>query len=418
MDSKLPSHFCIVPFVHFSCKPDGSPRVCSFSQNSYVLNDNGDKYQLGTQSIDEIWHSKWMDSFRQRMLSGDFPNECQFCAREESAGKSSKRLSENRKYLESSQEVISCAKKQNGKINSPPIYFDLRLGNLCNLKCRTCNPLFSSSWAKEVEMYPESTVLQRYQSSLDQARASASWHKNPDFWNQFHSIAGSIEEIYLTGGEPMLIKEHFALLKFFTENNYAKNIFLRYNTNLTLLPDDFLKYAPSFKKISFSCSIDALGEKNDWLRTPSKWSLIEENFQKALQLPETVHIDINCTVSVFNIFYFDELFLYFKNLSRETKRHFEVFPDILHEPDFMQLQLLPIDLKKEVQLKLQNLLEVEDLTQSEKKNIISLKRLIDVEHENQVDLGIQLKKHINELDTIRQENFKKIFPALTSLADN
>lgn len=415
MSMDLTQHFCVVPFVHFSCKPDGSPRVCCFSQNSYVLNDDGKRSHLTHQSIDEIWHSKWMNSFREKMFFNEAPSECKFCHNEEAAGKTSKRQSENRKYLETSQEIIACAKKQNGKINSPPVYFDLRLGNLCNLKCRTCNPLFSSAWAREVEAHPTNAILQSYQSTLDQARQSESWHKSPDFWNQFHSIAGSIEEIYLTGGEPMLIKEHFALLKFFKENDYAKNIYLRYNTNLTLLPDEFLQLAPNFKKISLSCSIDGLREKNDWLRSPSKWSMIEENFNKTLLLPSNVNIDINCTVSIFNVLYFDELFLYFKNIAKESGRMIEVFPDILHEPLFMPLHLLPSDLKLVAQDRLLGLLERSDLTNSERKNILSLNRMLNVQNAHQADLLNQLKNHIVALDKIRQEKFELVFPELAQL---
>lgn len=415
MSSELPQHFCVVPFVHFSCKPDGSPRVCCFSQNSYVLNDDGKRSHLSAQSINEIWHSKWMNSFRKKMLSDIPPPECKFCHNEEAAGKTSKRQSENRKYLETSQEIISCAKNQDGKINSPPIYFDLRLGNLCNLKCRTCNPLFSSAWAKEVEAHPTNAVLQSYQSTLDQARLSESWHKSPAFWEQFHSIAGSIEEIYLTGGEPMLIKEHFSLLKFFKENDYAKNIYLRYNTNLTLLPEEFLKLAPSFKKISLSCSIDALKEKNDWLRSPSKWSVIEENFNKTLLLPKNVNIDINCTVSIFNVLHFDELFLFFANISKDTGRKVEVYPDILHEPEFMQLHLLPDGLKIKAKDKLSALLELNDLSSSAKKNILSLIKLLDVQNPDQNTLLDHLKNHIVALDKIRNEKFDVIFPELIDL---
>lgn len=415
MSLDLPHHFCVVPFVHFSCKPDGSPRVCCFSQNSYVLNDDGKRSHLSHQSIDEIWHSKWMNTFREKMLSQAVPPECQFCHNEEAAGKTSKRQSENRKYLETSKEIISCAKNKNGKIDSSPVYFDLRLGNLCNLKCRTCNPLFSSAWAREVEAHPTNAVLKTYQSTLDQARLSESWHKSPDFWNQFHSIAGSIEEIYLTGGEPMLIKEHFALLVFFKENDYAKNIYLRYNTNLTLLPDEFLQLAPSFKKISLSCSIDGLKDKNDWLRSPSKWPVIEENFNKTLKLPANVSIDINCTVSIFNVLYFDELFLYFKNIARETGRMVEVFPDILHEPEFMPLHLLPSNLKIQAQDRLLKLLERSDLTTTERKNISSLSRLLNVQNDNQEELLQQLKNHIVALDNIRNEKFELVFPELAQL---
>ena len=40
--------------------------------------------------------------------------------------------------------------------NSEPNYpkeYQLVLNNSCNLKCRMCNPEYSSSWMKEVNLY-------------------------------------------------------------------------------------------------------------------------------------------------------------------------------------------------------------------------------------------------------------------------
>lgn len=415
MTSKLPEHFCSVPFALFSSKPDGSIRLCNYSQTAYVLNEEGQRYNLSENTIDEVWHSKWMNRFREKMLSQNVPAECQVCHKEEACGKTSKRFIENKKYLEKSQDSISYAEKNHGKVETFPVHFDLRLGNLCNLKCRTCNPLFSSTWAKEVESYPDSVVLQAYQGSLDRARTNKSWHKDPAVWAKFHDIAGSIEEIYLTGGEPMMIKEHYSLLKFLTENDYAKNITIRYSTNLTMLPDEFLQYAPSFKKISMSCSIDAYGLRNDWLRSPSKWAKIEENFMKALMLPDSVYLDINATLSIFNVYYFDELFLYFKKLSKESGRNFHVFTDILYEPDFMQMKLLPDHLKEKTRHKLKALLKFEDLTLGERKNIFSILNSLDEVDENVDQRRVELRQHILELDKIRNEDFVSVFPELAEL---
>lgn len=417
MKSPKPDHFCVIPFVHFSCKPDGRARVCCFSKESYVLNKDGQPSYLGKTPINEIWNSEWMNSFRQRTLGPTPLKECQHCYTEEAAGKQSKRLRETKKYEARAAEAVAYAMENEGRIEPfRPIYFDLRLGNLCNLKCRSCNPLFSSAWAREVENNPESKAHQKYQDLLNESYRSESWYKNPDFWEQFKEIADTVEEIYLTGGEPMLIKEHFTLLKYFVEQGHAAKIQLRYNTNVTLLPSEFLALAPEFKEVVLSCSIDALEEKNDWLRFPSKWKVISTNFDRILQLPANVRVDINCTVSVFNILYFDELVRHFKKISQISGRKFEVSADILHEPHFMRLELLPLEQKKLAQERLRALeMKVTNLTDLETRTLKALIKMldkIDADEKNQLK---ELSLHINSLDKIRNENFNLIFPEISML---
>src|SRR5262249_15682749 len=156
-------------------------------------------------------------------------------------------------------------------------------------------------------------------------------------------IAPHLEQIYISGGEPMLIEAHFALLEHLVEIGQAPHVKLAYNTNLTVLPERFCKVAPFFKQIELSCSVDGVGAQNEWIRSQSQWVIVLGNLKAACALPKNVEISINCCLSIFNVFYFDEIFRYMKNLSLSLGRELPVFPDILHEPRFMRAELLPLD---------------------------------------------------------------------------
>ena len=97
-------------------------------------------------------------------------------------------------------------------------------------------------------------------------------------WTNLFSIADTVEEIYLTGGEPTIIKQQHKLLDYFIENKIAKNIKLKYNTNLTNVRKHLISRWKNFQKVQLNCSIDAVGDLNKYIRYPSDWKKIVDLF--------------------------------------------------------------------------------------------------------------------------------------------
>ena len=147
-------------------------------------------------------------------------------------------------------------------INSPKISFvDINMGNKCNLKCLMCFPTRSNQIAEE-----------------------HGW-KNPDIYidesiyDEIIDNAQNIRDLRFTGGEPLLHDKLYEILDYMIENNHSKNIELRLNTNLTVTRHDFFDKLPHFKKSIINASLEACGKRNEYIRFPSKWAVLEKNIQ-------------------------------------------------------------------------------------------------------------------------------------------
>ena len=94
----IPKDLCIPPFMRLSSKPDGKARICCFTQS--VLKDSAKKpLRFGDHSLQEIWNGSHIRIIRQKMLEEKRLSICRACFDEEAAGKESKRLRENRRFL-------------------------------------------------------------------------------------------------------------------------------------------------------------------------------------------------------------------------------------------------------------------------------------------------------------------------------
>lgn len=356
MSKDLPSDtFCVLPFMHVAVNPGGGYRVCCNSnpKNNKIMKDDDPKksYRIYKDNIEDVWNSKHYQEIRRQFINGERPETCQRCFREEDAGIRSPRAGYNEKWFK--EDVV--VKEE---IPVDVRYIDLRLGNLCNLKCRMCNPWSSSMWVKDwnkvvdtAELMP-STPLSK--DEFDHLEVMQQWPDRKQTATTFVELAHTIEEIYLTGGEPTLATSQYALFDYCIENDLAHNIRLKYNTNLTNVPAKMLEYWKHFKRVQLNCSIDATGLRDRYIRYPSNWSKIEENFNKLNGLPN-VNIQIHCTVQALNMVAMTDLFEWLKG--KDIKKE-QVYLNILNHPECMNIRVLPKQLKELAEEKLQPWLHV------------------------------------------------------------
>jgi MoaA/NifB/PqqE/SkfB family radical SAM enzyme len=356
MSKKLPSDtFCVLPFMHAAVNPGGGFRVCCNSNpaNNKVLKDDGSgkAYRIFKDDINEMWNSKWMQDIRQEFIDGKRPETCQRCFREEDAGIRSPRIGYNEKWLKNDIKV----EKQ---IPLDIRYVDLRLGNLCNLKCRMCNPWSSSKWVKDwnqivhtAELAPNEPLSKE---NFEYMEIMQQWPDRKQTGLNFVEIASTIEEIYLTGGEPTLATSQYALFDYCIENELASNIKLKYNTNLTNIPQKMVDYWHHFKGVQLNTSIDATGARDRYIRYPSSWAKVEENFDKLNAMPN-VDIQIHCTVQALNMCAMSELFDWAEHKGVPNK---DIYLNILNHPESMNIRVLPETLKHLAQKRLQPYLDI------------------------------------------------------------
>jgi len=376
--------FCILPWMHLATNASGNLRVCCNSTpgKNFIRRPDGSAYKLHRDDLEEAWNSEVYKTIRQQMLDGERPEMCTRCFREEDAGVRSARQAWNDKWQEDVKYTVDAPFDIK--------YVDLRLGNLCNLKCRMCNPYASNQWVKEWNLIE--TALEP--SEYDRLK-NMNWPEKEKTWENLFSIADTVEEIYLTGGEPTIIQEQHRLLDYFIDKGTAHKIRLKYNTNLTNVPKHLIDKWSKFKRVQLNCSIDATGKLDRYIRYPSNWDKIVENFGTVRQL-DNVNIEIHCTVQMYNILHLDKL------IEWALPYGHKIYFNILNHPEYLNIRCLPIQLKNLAQIRL-----------AQYTDLPKVQSIIDyMWKEDWSDKLPQFYKYTQELDNSRNENLFDIVPEL------
>ena len=335
-------------------------------------------------------NSETYTQVRLDMLAGKEPDACKRCYDEERSGIKSKRLEENERYLASSMEVIN-SMNPDGHIDNMDFQFiELRLGNVCNLKCRTCNPVSSSKWVVEhAELSKELDFVTDY-SNVE----SGVWFELDRFWGELLNNSPNLKRIYVNGGEPTLVEKHFAFLHNLIDSGRASNIDLWYNINVTNLPQELINIWGKFKSITVTASIDDLFKRNDYIRSGSQWADIIFNLSK-LKLTETIDLSICQTLSIYNIFYVDKFYNFFKD--------YRIHHNWCYDPAFLSPWNLPDDVKKTI------IDNCKSMPEYERNNIEQT--LMKPRNETQFKQFIAYNR---KLDLMRKTKFSDIFPELAA----
>ena len=140
--------FCVLPWVSLETSPIGTVRPCCLAEEE-IVDDTGAKFDLNTAKFGIIQNSVYMKNLRAEFLQKQQPKTCRKCWNEERSGRTSKRMHtlDRLKHMIPAQEWTLDAK--------PLMFLDLKLGNICNLKCRICGSWSSSTFATEELTYLE-----------------------------------------------------------------------------------------------------------------------------------------------------------------------------------------------------------------------------------------------------------------------
>lgn len=386
--------FCVLPFMHLATNASGKYRVCCNSTpgKNHITDSDGNPMKLDQHDINQVWNTEYYQKIRSQLIKGERPEICQRCFSEEDAGVTSARQSYNQSWFNDTIDIKTT-------YDHPDIrYIDLRLGNLCNLKCRMCNPYASSQWVKEWNDVVETAELVPNESLPPdeiQRLSKMDWFENPKVWDNISKIADCIEEIYLTGGEPTLATKQYDLFQYLRDKDFAKDIKLKYNTNLTNIPDRMVWHWYYFKQVKINASIDAVGELDRYVRYPSSWNKVEENFKKLRRLRNT-RLQIHTTVQTYNILALDKLYEWCDSILFE-----DVYLNILNHPKCLNIKTLPKSIKQEVESRLSNFM-----------NRPKVKQMIQyMNSEDWYDsYWNEFVDYTNVLDKSRNENILELVP--------
>lgn len=390
------SSICAAPWVHLFGFGDDKIYPCCKSKAPVG--------SIQKNSIKEIWNSPEIREMRTKMLKGEKISSCETCYLNENRWNDSYRKTFNKKYFYELEEAIKKT-DSNGFVEGFDLkYIDLRFSNLCNFKCIMCSGFYSTSW------YKDENLLERDSSykNIDGLKENNYFKYMKD---ELPQILKPIERINFAGGEPFLVKEYLDVLDELKKQNKLDTE-ITFNTNLSILPKEFLLRLKDFKKITIRASLDGYGKKGEFIRKGLDWNRFIKN--KILMNKELPHADIRiyCTVQVLNIYHVLDLynFLIKSGFIAKTPNKFHI--SFVETPGYYNIRILDKKTKELVQKYYSD--KLKDFTPEVQSY---LNRIIIYMNESDIDMKKEFKFFTNKLDIIRKQNTKEMFPELSSFFD-
>lgn len=262
------STYCDRPWTEIHIEEDGSVTPCCvMPSNRFFMGSN----------VNEYFKSDSLKNLKNDLLYGRKPEACQWCWQNEDTGTFKSHRKPNR--------------SPNRGLNS----IHIRLNNVCNFKCRMCNPSFSTTWAAENSKH-------KYFVSMDDSVVKDTFDITSDYLFPMlkHYIRnGSLQQISISGGEPLITDANVRLLNFLIDNNLT-NVKLGYSTNLSNLSYkniDLMSLWEKFIKVRLEVSLDGWGPAAEYSRTGLNLDTFMQNFKKSYKYINS----INCVVNVYSV---------------------------------------------------------------------------------------------------------------------
>ena len=397
----LPKTICMLPWISIEASPMGTARPCCLAREE-IVDEHGRKYDLKTSTLQDAYKSQYMQDLRKQFRSGEKPATCKLCWDEEAAGRDSKRIHSQVRLKELYREV-----EWENDTPDQLSFIDLKLGNICNLKCRICGSWSSSKWAiEEMEYLPKGANKKDHiaYTWLKQGK----WpEESPDFWENLKALLPNIKYFEFTGGEPWLIQEHWDLLQYAADNGYSKNIDIHYNTNATQRLGPHTMVWDKFGRVDIAFSVDNVGERFEYERYGAEWALANEiidsvHWSKSVDTPN-ITTQLCFTINVQNVYYVDELLDW-----AETKNFGSIYFNMLHSPDHMSIQHMTAAAKELVLNKLKTTFWKSAKYQQEINNVIQF-----IENGAGSD-GSEFLHKMQQTDAYRKQNFMDTHPEIAT----
>ena len=403
------------PFTGLATREDGAVKVCCRSHPVGFIQD---------QSLEEIWNNEIMQQIRKQVLNNERPAECDPCFNLEDQGVESLRqrhiagvIPEARINLYPNA-VSTMRKDYTMPFEIPTI--EIKMNNLCNLKCRMCNPMDSTSWNdwQEVEEHYKKEdnflVKKIIDLNLKNKPFLDSFVDTDNWWSSFEKLLPYFRRVEFAGGEPLMDPTHYKILDMLAP--YGDQIEIKYATNLTMLGKSnrtIWEYWPKFKSVAVNVSIDGIGDSYEYVRGNASWSELVNNIRQIQTIPNVSRIVGAVAVQVSNVLILDKMIeLFLDDLG------IVFYTNMVNYPNVLSAQVLPGPLKN---IAITRLLNVQDRLASFKlvekhPMLLNLTRgqitgvINYLSSNNQSDKWQECIEFNHKLDATRNQCFEKITP--------
>lgn len=373
--------FCVLPWTGFQLEPNGNIKNCIISRSTIG--------NIQKEDITTILSGEQNLQIKKEMLADKKPKNCAGCYLQEQDRKNLSSISSRLYYLKEVAPFVD-SKLYDQVENFSLHHVDLRWTNHCNQACVYCSPSYSSKWAQELD--------QKINSS-DQSRK-----KVKDF--VFANIK-KLKNVYLAGGEPLLMNENREFLQLLLEENPL--ISIRVNTNLSSTETGVFDLLCKFKNVHWTVSVETIEKQYEYVRYHGSWNSFLQNLKHIQKLDHKI---------TFNMLYF---ILNYRSIFstvdflREMGFHensFVIGP--LYTPEYLNILNLPKNILNKVKNKLSNEIATSNhYLRNSYENIY--KYISDTVWKKDI---IYFQKQIKILDTRRNQSAREVFPELFKELEN
>ncbi len=354
LESLVPNKkFCPAPFMHTYINSNNRGyKLCCMSH----IVGRWDTEQSLKEQHEEFWTGETMQNIRQDFLDGKMPESCEWwCGRWEKEGiyHKSDRLDFIKRY---ELELKAGFTEVNWDIThgtlefQKPVDIDLRPSKMCNLKCRSCNSLWSDKIEQEVLANPEIQGWSHWdmvtQSPNAMRKAKQIDYSDPKFDVVSNLDFSNVFRLKMSGGETLVDPRVYNIMKKLVDSGEAKNVRLHQITNCTSLPSRIYDLLAQFKEVSFNISVDGVKETDEFLRDGTRWDRKQKVFDKIFTLPNLKWAGIMHVfqpVSAFQVKRNVEWFL--EGYRKYTKQHNGVTFNPIVDPWYLSVSWLDEDHK-------------------------------------------------------------------------
>ena len=309
---------CDWTYSHVWITPSGrSMPCCVFDGTTIELGDPRE-----SRHMQDFLHGKTMTRIRASMRDGRWDAGCGACQAIEGRGQPSMR--------QQAPEEIA------GHRDIRLRYLEISVGRICDCKCRSCSPWFSTLWEHETRAKGDRTI-----------------YGHRDCNDQPLDLFGDVSVLKITGGEPFLNPPFLRLLESLHDAGHAAHIKLIIHTNCNRFPDDrFIAALGRFKSVQIRLSIDAFGKRNEFIRSGSIWSQTEATalrWGRLRQGDDRVDIVICSVISCLNILDLQNLWAWIDTMrTMPGLDQLRANPTVLQNPSYLSILHLPADLRHRI----------------------------------------------------------------------
>ena len=378
--------FCLAPWYNIFVDSDKKLSPCCHSKEDIM------KYNYS--QLENYFFSDKLEQLRKDLINGIKNDNCTECWTKEKQKGNSLRLQYNKSLGKHSKSSIL------DQIENPSIKniksFDLKLGNLCNLKCTMCKPRLSSQLLAEANLNPELKKWYSKDNAYDQNLFN--WPKENDFVKWCEKNLPQSILIKFTGGEPFMIPWIYDVIEQIPASQ-KKNCTLLFVTNLTKINKKLLKCFTKFKEVWLNVSCEGIEETLEYVRFGHNWKTMHKNLKTIQDLnSKAIILKMHSLIQSTSYQSILPMVNYFDSLK------IEIEPSMVWSPKHFHISALTKYAKNKFISDTKNY-------NGFNKIFIDFVRNVSKEYIDQDKiLSEKCIEHLKLLDKIRKTDYKKIIP--------